>query len=69
MSSEMGRERTGGAEEGGSDVADKPRTDLDIPGETVAGGPTGTEDFDTFGSTEAGASEREQPPEGNQQGE
>ena len=31
-----------------ADIASRPRTDLDIPGETVAGGPTGTEDFDAF---------------------
>ena len=30
------------------DVASRPRTDLDIPGATVAGGATGTEDFDAF---------------------
>ena len=33
-----------------ADVASRPRSDLDIPGGTVAGGPTGTEDFDEFGT-------------------
>ena len=32
------------------DLASRPRTDLDIPGGTVAGGETGTEDFDAFGA-------------------
>ncbi len=46
------------------DVASRDRTDLDVPGDTVAGGPTGTDDFDAFGDTEAGASRAEEPPEG-----
>ncbi|MDQ3871202.1 MAG: hypothetical protein M3301_06270 [Chloroflexota bacterium] len=50
------------------DVGSRERTDLDVPGETVAGGPTGTEDFDAFGATEAGASSAEQPPEGRDTG-
>lgn len=50
------------------DVASRQRTDLDVPGETVAGGPTGTEDFDAFGETEGGASRAEEPPEGGDTG-
>ncbi len=50
------------------DVASRERSDLDIPGTSVAGGPTGTEDFDTFGETEAGASRAEEPPERGEAG-
>ncbi len=50
------------------DVASRERSDLDIPGTTVAGGPTGTEDFDAFAETEAGASRAEEPPERGEAG-